>query len=98
MPRTTLGKWSVGLIGFFCLSLITLILLAASGQRGGETLFSNPLLAAAGISAASAGTAAFIIGMASILWRKERSALVFIAVAIGLYATLSWIGEILFPH
>lgn len=70
----------------------------ASGQRGGETFFSNPLLTTTILAAGAAGAAAFFTGIVSILIRKERAIPVFAATAIGLFVLFFALGEILFPH
>lgn len=98
MPKTQLGKWSVGLIALFFLALGTLILLAASGQTGGTTFFSNPLLGIPGLGAGAAAIAAFFTGIISIWKYKERAIPVFIAAVIGLFVLLFVLGEILSPH
>ncbi len=98
MPRTRLGKWSIGLIILFFLLLATLQLLVASGQQGGATFFSNPVLAIPGLLAAASGALAFFIGIVGIIKSKERSVLVFLAAAIGLLILVFVLGEILSPH
>jgi hypothetical protein len=82
-PTTHPGKWSAWLIAAFAISLGAFYILVASGQRGGDTFFSNPILTAPILLAATSGIAAFIIGLFSIIKRKERSIAVFIAIAVG---------------
>ena len=72
--------------------------LVASGQRGGETFFSNPLLSAAILPAGTAGIAAFFTGIVSIIRDKERAVSVFIAVVIGLGVLVFVLGELIYPH
>ena len=98
MPRTLLGKWSIGLIITFFLLFAALIFLAASGQEGGDTFFSNLTLAIPGLGAGAAGVLAFFTGIIGIIRGKERSVLVFAAAAIGLLVLLFVLGEILSPH
>jgi cytochrome bd-type quinol oxidase subunit 2 len=98
IPKTSLGKWSVRLILIFFVSLATFSLLVASGQRGGETFFSNQLLTFPILTAGATGVAAFFSGIISILKQKERAILVFVAAAIGLFVIYFALGEILFPH
>jgi hypothetical protein len=98
LPTTLLGKWSVGFILIFSLLLAIFYLIVASGQRGGETFFSNPLLAVTVLAAGVAGVASFFTGIVSILKYRERSVLVFVATAIGLFVLFFASGEILFPH
>lgn len=98
MPKTSLGKWSVRFILVFFGLLATFYLLVASGQRGGETFFSNPLLSIPILGAGISGAASFFTGIISIFKQKERSILVYLATAIGLSVLLFALGEILFPH
>jgi len=74
------------------------MLLAASGQQGGETFFDNPLLAFSGLFAAICGTLAFLTGIAAIVKNKERAALVSVSVIIGGFVIFFLLGEFLFPH
>ncbi len=98
MIKTRLGKWSVGLIIVFFLSLATLCLFIAFGQRGGESFFSNLLLAIPGLVAGISGILAFFTGIISIFKNKERSVLVFLSTAIGFFVLFWCLAEILFPH
>lgn len=98
MPKTLLGKWSVGLIATFFLLIISCLLLVASGQRGGDTFFSNLVLGVPGLLAGTCGVSAFFTGLIGIIRSKERSILVFLATAIGFYLLALLLGEILVPH
>ena len=97
-PKTKLGKWSAWLIVAFGVFMGIFQALVASGQRSGETFFSNPSLTAAILPAGTAGIAAFIAGLVSIIRDKERSASVIIAVVIGLFVLIFALGEVLYPH
>lgn len=98
LPRTMLGKWSIGLIGGLFLFFALLRVLVAFGQRGGETFFSNLALAIPGLLAGTCGIAAFFTGIIGIIFRKERAVLVFLAVIIGLFVLVFCLGEVLSPH
>ncbi|MCJ7510668.1 MAG: hypothetical protein MUP14_07275 [Dehalococcoidia bacterium] len=98
MPKTLLGKWSVGLIILFFSLFATLNFLAASGQEGGDTFSDNLTLAIPALGAGAAGVLAFFTGIIGIIRSKERSVLVFVASAIGLLILLFMLGEILSPH
>jgi hypothetical protein len=98
LPKTTPGKWSIGLIGGLVLFFALMWLLVASGQRGGETFFSNLALTVPALLAAISGIAAFFTGIISIIKSKERSVLVFLAVIIGLFVLIFCLGEFLSPH
>ena len=97
-PKTNLGKWSAWLIVAFAVSMTSFGILVASGQRGGDTFFSNPILTIPVLIAATSGIAAFITGIISIVRRKERSISVYVAVAFGLITLVFVLGEIIFPH
>ena len=101
IPKTQLGKWSVGLaVAFFLLLATGMFVVSVQGPHDthGETIFSNPALSVPMLSAGAAIVAAFFSGIISILKHKERSVLVFIATLIGLLALWFMIGEILSPH
>jgi len=98
MPRTRPGWWSLGLIIGLALALVLARLLAAWGQAGGETFFSNPLLAVPMILAGACGVSAFFTGLISIIIRRERAVLVFVTTIIGLFVLAFWLGEIISPH
>jgi len=97
-PTTSLGKRSAWLIFTFAVSLALFGILVASGQRGGDTFFSNPILTIPILVAAIAGISAFIVGLASILRRRERSISVYLAVGFGLITLIFVLGELIFPH
>lgn len=98
MPKTFLGKLSLGLIIVFFLLFAVFQLFVTSGQRGGETYFSNLLLAIPITLAGISGIAAFFTGITALVKRKERSIAVYIAVLIGFFVLLFVLGEILYPH
>jgi cytochrome bd-type quinol oxidase subunit 2 len=97
-PRTKLGKWSAWLIVAFAILLGVFYILVASGQRGGDTFFSNPILTVPMLLAATSAIAAFIIGLISVVKRKERSVAVVLAIVVGLFVIIFVLGEVIFPH
>lgn len=98
MPHTKPGHWSVNLIGAFIVCLLIFLILIATGQTGGETFFSNLTLTIPILLAGISGIAAMIVGLVAIIKQKERSPLVFVAVAIGALITLWIAAEIIFQH
>jgi len=98
MPKTKLGKWSAGLFGAFVLVMILFYLLIGGGQTGGDTFFSNWVLAISILLAAACGVGGFIVGLVAIIKKRERNWLVFIAVGIGAFVTFFFAAELLFPH
>ena len=97
-PKTKLGRCSAWLIVAFAIFFGSLQALIASGQRGGDTFFSNLVLAIPGVLAASSGIAAFVTGLISIVRRRERSMSVYLAVGFGLITLIFVLGELIFPQ
>ncbi len=97
-PITLLGKWSVGLILVFAVFLALFYILVASGQRGGETFFSNLILTIPILIAGISGISAFATGLIGVIMSRERSIAVYISIIIGLLVLLFVLGEIIFPH
>lgn len=98
LPKITFGKWSVTLIIFFVIFFAVFLLFVASGERGGAVFFSNLKLAISGLLAAVSAILSFFIGFIAVIFQKERSILVFVAISIGFLVFLFVLGEILFPH
>jgi len=105
MPKTNLGRWSVGLIlGFFVLIFVGSSLTNSLYESvpAGDTVFadiiSRPALALSMLAGFGAGISAFVTGLFSIIKQKERALLVFVSTLIGAALTLYLIGEFLFPH
>ena len=88
----------MGLFIAFLLLFGILHLEVLLGQQGGETFFSNPLLALSGLASLTAGILAFFTGIFSIIKSKERSIFVYIATAIGALVLIFILGEIFCPH
>jgi len=98
LPKTPLGKWSTASIVAFVIFFAAFQLLVASGQRGGETFFSNLVLTIPILLAGSSGVLAFLTGVISVIRNRERSILVFLATSIGLFVLIFWLGEVISPH
>jgi len=98
MPKTKFGKYSILFILLFFFFLITFFLFVRSGQRGGDTFFSNLYLAIPGLLAGVSAILSFIFGLVSLIKEKSRSLLVIISTIIGFLITLFILAEILFPH
>jgi hypothetical protein len=105
MPKTTLGKWSVGLI--FAMPLLFIIgmsftkSLYKSVPAGGTILAdiaARPALALTMLAGMVAGISAFITGLLAIIRQKEYALLVYFSSSIGALLVLFLAGEILFPH
>ena len=97
-PSTVLGKWSVRLIVVSILFFIVLSSFIASGQKGGDTFFSNLSLAIPMIIAAILAVCAFFTGIIGIFRNRERAVFVFISTALGFFVLYWGFAEIVFPH
>ena len=98
MPKTKYGKWSVGLILGFILFLTVFFFVVKAGYRGGDTFFSNPLLAIPISISGACGIMSFITGVISIFKQKERNVFVFLSTLLGLFVLYFVLGEVLTPH
>ena len=105
MPKTTLGKWSVGLIAampiFFIIGTSFTNSLYKSVSAGDTILtdiVARPALALTMLAGMVAGISAFITGILAIIRQKEHAVLVYVSSSIGALLVLFLIGEILFPH
>ncbi|OGY25560.1 MAG: hypothetical protein A2Z24_01735 [Candidatus Woykebacteria bacterium RBG_16_44_10] len=99
MPKTTLGKWSAGLIiAFFLLLATGMIVVSVFKQEGGETFLDNLWISIPMLGAGAVAIAAFFTGVVAIVRNKERSVFVFLAALIGLLVLIFVLGEFLSPH
>ncbi|MFN2144195.1 MAG: hypothetical protein ACK2T7_02530 [Anaerolineales bacterium] len=105
MPRTNLGKWSVGLIlAMFLLLYIGMNLTMGMYEsvKAGATIWADiaqrPALSLSMLAGFGAGTAAFITGLVAIIKQKERTLLVYISTLVGAGMVLFLIAEVVFPH
>ena len=83
MPQTGLGWWATGFSALFTV-LFALII--------------NDLLRFSGFLTMTLGVVAGILALVSIIWKRERSWLVWLLLLPGLFAILFALGEILYPH
>lgn len=97
-PGTRMGWWSTGFFLAFVVLLILFYVLVASGQRGGETFFSNLWLSLTILPAAIAAIVSGLLAGVTIARNRERSLVSFVAVLIGLLVMIFAIGEIAFSH
>ena len=104
MPKTNIGKWSIGLIlAMFILFVIGLSLpniLYASAPASNSLLddiVNRPLLALSMLAGVGAGISALYTGLVAIIKRKERAILVYGSTLIGLAVTFFVIAMFLFP-
>jgi nitrate reductase gamma subunit len=85
LPKTPLGWWSVGLV-------IALIVLFAVLPEDPDAEL-RALDRALAIGFAGISGAASVTGLVGIIKRRERSVLVFLTTAIGLFALIIAVGQ-----
>ncbi len=98
VPKTLLGKWSLGLFAGLVICFLVARILVASGQEGGETFFSNLSISVPTLLAGLSGIAALFTGIIGIAKSKERAVIVFITTIIGFFVLAFVLGEYLSPH
>lgn len=83
MPETLAGKSSVISFGGFLIGDTALFLAAASGQKGGETIFDNLWLGAPGMIALAGAVVSMITGLVAVMGRRERNAAVLVSTTVS---------------
>ena len=90
LPGARLGFWAVRLLITFAALFVTLCALVAAGQRGVWLVsLAIPLF----LSGLLAGATAAI----AVVRRGERSVLVFLPLAIGIFIAIFLLGELIGP-
>ena len=100
LPKTSLGRWSVGLAAAFVLLFVLHQTFAASARRNppANPTPPNPVIIMAVVADYISGIASIVTGIVSIMRRKERAILVFLVEIVGFFVLLFLLGEFLFPH
>jgi hypothetical protein len=89
LPKTTLGKWSLGTILVGILLYLVFFIVVRVGFRSGVNVPASPTILLF-ISA----IASMVGGIFSIIKSKERSILIFLSVAIGVFALVFLVGDL----
>ena len=99
LPKTTLGKWSTGLIIVALLMVVVSIIEVVSGSRGGVTFHVTSVWQITNLLVVVFAISSMVIGIMSIVKSKERSVLVYVATALGVLVVvlvlIIGIGELL---
>jgi hypothetical protein len=105
LPKTTPGKWSLGLIIAMPLLFITGSMFFNTVYQSvpsGKTLFEDivlrPGLALSMLAAMGCGISAFITGILAIIRKKERALLVYVSCGIGALVIVVLATVMLFPE
>ncbi len=105
MPRTPLGKWSLGLIVvmpilFFIGASFTNSLYKSvpAGNTILEDIAGRPALALTMLAGEISGILAFVTGLLAVTRQKERATSVYVAIILGALLMAFLLGEIVIPH
>lgn len=95
-PSTRLGWWSVGLAATFLILWIinTTIFMPTTVL----VPWRQVVLPFYGIFMMLCGFAAGVVGLIAVIWRHERSWLVWLTILPGLFVLVFVLGEFLVPH
>jgi hypothetical protein len=98
LPSTWAGLWSIALaVGFFvCFGLFLLV--AATGQTGGDTFGSNLWLAVPIMAAGASAIGGAVTAIVAIIKQGERSFLVIGPLLLGLLVAIFLVLEVSIPH
>ena len=88
MPKTSSGWWSVGLVIAIIVLFVVIDIVVVPEPPPASALDRGLSSVFAGISAA-----AFATGLIGVVTRRERSILVFLTTAIGLFAFIIAVGQ-----
>lgn len=91
IPKSRIGKWSVGLSIFFILASIFFYIFAELFK----VITSDILISIVGATSIIAQIIAFILGVIAVVKNKEYSSLVFLAILIGLVVLGFIFGDVL---
>ena len=97
MPSTQLGWWSVRLASAFAVLFIinSLVFMPTSESTAPWRQVALPFY---GIFMMLCGVGAGITGLVAVIWRRERSWVVWLTLLPGLFAIFFVLGEFLVPH
>ena len=100
LPKTTLGRWSVGLAAAFFLLFVLLQTFYTSVHRNPVTNpgSPSPFILVGVVAEYISGIASFVTGLISLIKSKERSILVFLVVIVGFLVLLMEFLEFLLSH
>ena len=96
VPRTTLGKWSVGLgLASVVLFLINSFVFMPTSS---DAPWRQVILPFYGIFMMLCGLASGIVGLVAVVRQRERSWLVWLMLLPGMFVLFFLLGEFLVPH
>lgn len=97
LPKTFIGKWSIGLFMIsFLLTIVASIISIVQEPVVNETFYNRLAVNLSMISSLVAVVGAFVFGLVSIIKSKERSLMVYIVSFLGFMTLIFLIGELIF--
>jgi hypothetical protein len=103
-PKSISGKYSVSLIFgvpvffYIGMSFVDFYVSVPAGVTISSDIIARPGIALPMLIGFIFGIAAFVLGVFSITKEKDRSILVVLSTALGLFVLLWSLSEIIFPH
>ena len=96
LPKTSLGKWSVGLTGALVVFFVSLRVFYAYVHRNPvpDPGPPSPFIFIVVVAEYASGIGALLTGLVSLIKSKERSILIFLVVAAGILALIWLLGEL----
>jgi len=88
LPKTSLGRWSVGLAAAFILVVASNILLGPMAWNVLEFNSGSVELRIFFVALCISGIGSLVTGLISIIKSKERSILTYLALVVGLFTLL----------
>ncbi len=92
IPPSVLWRLSLASFGLLVVGALALVVAAANGQTGGNTIFDNLWLGVPGVVAFAGATVSMLTGIAAILRHDERSGL---SYAVTMLSTLIFLWVVL---
>ena len=103
IPKTTLGRWSVGLIiampifFYIGMSFVSFYESVPAGKTIPHDIVARPGVALSMLAGFISGIAAFLTGIVGITRRKDHSVLIFLSTVLGFLMLLWCLAQFLFP-
>jgi hypothetical protein len=94
VPRTRLGWWSFALALLFFVLLKAVFVWGSQAGHDRRTFFSDPIMGGILLAAAACGVSTGVTSGLGIFWKRERSFLVFITLALGAFVAYFVSGTI----
>ena len=98
LPRSTSGKWAVGLGIVFEVAMVISLLIAFAIGGDPNAVAGNPFIAVLNLTLNLAALLSLVLGVFTMIKHKEWAVAVYLAIAYGIGVIMFLLGEFLFPH